>query len=210
MTKKINQTSTKANSKIHPKQSEINYINQENYHSNKKSKCSVTRCICIQLLVLLCCLVLAAIIIPIIVIILDTKVNPCQTTYTDSFTYLTTPTTQQCTQWKIFTTGLTCSSYSKMRIYGSNDPTGITITDSATVTAFAVALRYNTSLNTLYNGIIWRAGTSCWGGYELSSVIQCGCGQGYTIRPCTYTSYWGGINSVTCNAQSQTLSVTFE
>ncbi|CAF1474571.1 unnamed protein product [Adineta ricciae] len=56
-----------------------------------------------------------------------------------------------------------------MRIYGSNDPNGVTITDSATVTALGVALRYNTSLIALLNGVYWRAG-ACESDYGISST----------------------------------------
>ncbi|UJR07315.1 hypothetical protein I4U23_011603 [Adineta vaga] len=204
---KSSSSSSKTTSKIPPKQLEIG---NQNHVSTPKSRCSVSRCVCIQLLVLLCLLVLAAIIIPIIVIVLDTRTNSCATTYSDSFTNGATPTTQ-CTNWRIFTTGLTCTSYSKMRIYGSNDPKGITITDTTVVTALAIGLRYNTSsIIAPLNGINWRAGSECWGGYHIGSAAYCSCPTGYSIRPCVGNAYWGGINGATCNAPSQTLSIDFE
>ncbi|UJR07316.1 hypothetical protein I4U23_011603 [Adineta vaga] len=202
---KSSSSSSKTTSKIPPKQLEIG---NQNHVSTPKSRCSVSRCVCIQLLVLLCLLVLAAIIIPIIVIVLDTRTNSCATTYSDSFTTGVTATTQ-CTNWRIFTTGLTCTSYSKMRIYGSNDPTGITITDASAVTALAVALRYNTTLIVRYNGINWRVGTD-WSGYEITSTGAHTCSAGYTIRPCAGNVHWGGMNGATCNPTSQTLSISFE
>ncbi|UJR07317.1 hypothetical protein I4U23_011604 [Adineta vaga] len=204
---KSSSSSSKTTSKIPPKQLEIG---NQNHVSTPKSRCSVSRCVCIQLLVLLCLLVLAAIIIPIIVIVLDTRTNSCATTYSDSFTTGVTATTQ-CTNWRIFTTGLTCTSYSKMRIYGSNDPTGITITDTTVVTALAIGLRYNTSsIISPLNGINWRVG-SCGSGYEITSLGTCICSStGYTIRPCHGNPSWGAIAGASCSGPTQTMSISFE
>ena len=99
-----------------------------------------------------------------------------------------------------------------MRIYGSNDPVGITVTDPNTVTALAIALRYNTTMALTYNGVPWRV-WPCSSGYEItSSGSACSCTTGYyTIRPCPWINgYWGGIASVSCNAASQTMSLSFE
>ncbi|CAF1436687.1 unnamed protein product [Adineta ricciae] len=177
------------------------------------SRWSVPRCVCIQLLVVLGMLVLAAIIIPIVVLVLDNRSSssPCAVTYSQSFTAFTTQAAQ-CTAWQQFAASLTCTSYSKMRIYGSNDPVGITVTDPNTVTALAIALRYNTTMALTYNGIPWRV-WPCSSGYEItSSGSTCSCTTGYyTIRPCPWVSgYWGGIASASCNAASQTMSLSFE
>ena len=97
-----------------------------------------------------------------------------------------------------------------MRIYGSNDPTGITITDTSVVTALAIGLRYNaSSLVAPLNGIRWRVGTD-WSGYEITSTGGLTCSTGYTIRPCAGNIHWGGINGATCSPTSQTLSISFE
>ena len=138
----------------------------------------------------------------------DSIVLACAKTYSDSFTSGVTATTQ-CASWRSFTTGLTCTTYSKMRIYGSNDPTGIIITDVSTVTALAVALRYNTTLIARYNGINWRVGPD-WSGYEITSTGGHTCSTGYTIRPCAGNLHWGGIAGATCSPLSQTLSISFE
>ncbi|CAF1441160.1 unnamed protein product [Adineta ricciae] len=180
--------------------------------SKSASRCSTSRCLCIQLLVLLALLVLAAVIIPIVVLILENQssTSPCAVTYFQSFTAFTTQTAQ-CTAWQQFAASLTCTSYSKMRIYGSNDPIGITVTDPNTVTALAVALRYNTTIVINNNGITWRV-WPCSSGYEItSSGCSCCCTTGYyTIRPCPWINgYWGGIASASCNAASQTMSLSF-
>ncbi|CAF1300819.1 unnamed protein product [Adineta ricciae] len=196
-------SSSKTTSQTAPKQLKIQKQNPQ------KSKCTVSRCVCIQLIFLLALVLLAAIIIPVIVIVLaNSGSNSCAKTYSDSFTSGVTATTQ-CTSWRSFTTGLTCTTYSKMRIYGSNDPTGITIADVSTVTALAVALKYNTTLIARYNGINWRVGPD-WSGYEITSTGGHTCSTGYTVRPCAGNLHWGGIAGATCSPLSQTLSISFE
>ncbi|CAF1225307.1 unnamed protein product [Adineta steineri] len=174
-----------------------------------KSKCSVSRFIGFELLILLLLLVLAALIIPIVVVVLDTRSSPCSTTYSQTFTSGVTTTTQ-CTAWVAFTNSLTCSSYSLMRIYGSNDPVGITVDSSSVVTAFAQSLRYNFTFGISYNGITWRVGP-CGNGGEIGATGSlCACGSGYTMRPCYTSPNWGGIVGTTCNAATQTMSLHFE
>ncbi|CAF1120630.1 unnamed protein product [Adineta steineri] len=178
--------------------------------SATKSKCSVSRCIGLELLILLLLLVLAALIIPIVVVVLDTR-SSCSTTYSQTFTSGVTPT-DQCTAWRVFTTGLTCSSYSLMQMYGSNDPVGITVDSSSVATALAYALRYNATFGISYNGITWKI-DSCGGGssYEITATgYTCNCVSGYTIRPCIGSSSWGGITGTPCSAATQTMSLHFE
>ncbi|CAF1599231.1 unnamed protein product, partial [Adineta ricciae] len=184
---------------IPSKKLETRDLNQSNNYSTRKSKCTIRRCICLQLLILLGLLTLAALIIPIVVLVYGN----------DTFTYTAFPTTAQCSNWQTFTSTLTCRSYSKMHIYGSNDQTGAVLTDSFVVTALAAALRYNGSITINSNGAIWSVG-SCWGGYGIGSTGSCNCGNGYAVRPCvTSTYYWGGTAGTICNAQSQTLSISF-
>ncbi|CAF0768643.1 unnamed protein product [Adineta steineri] len=179
--------------------------------SETKSKCSVSRCVGLELLILLLLLVLAALIIPIVVIILDTRSSPCSTTYSQTFTSGVTPT-DQCTAWRVFTTGLTCSSYSLMQMYGSNDLVGITVTDSSVVTSLALALRYNSTLGVTYNGITWQVGQCSSGtSYVITATgILCNCASGYTMRPCHGDSNWGGMAGSTCGAGTQAMSLHFE
>ncbi|UJR11024.1 hypothetical protein I4U23_015208 [Adineta vaga] len=136
-------------------------------------------------------------------------IEACAKTYSDSFTNGVT-LASQCAAWQAFTSSLTCSSYSKMRLYGSNDPTGITVTDAATVTALAVALRYNTTIIAPSNGVQWRV-WPCSGGYEISSTgTACSNPIGYVIRPCWPNGYWGGIMTANYPGPTQTMSISFE
>ncbi|CAF1370359.1 unnamed protein product [Adineta ricciae] len=167
---------------IPSKKLETRDLNQSNNYSTRKSKCTIRR---------------------------YNVNNSCAVTYSDTFTYTAFPTTAQCSNWQTFTSTLTCRSYSKMHIYGSNDQTGAVLTDSFVVTALAAALRYNGSITINSNGAIWSVG-SCWGGYGIGSTGSCNCGNGYAVRPCvTSTYYWGGTAGTICNAQSQTLSISF-
>ena len=93
---------------------------------------------------------------------------------------------------------------------GSNNPTGITLTNPSMVAAIAQALRTNTAYGPVSsNGFSWIVGP-CGGGYELTSTgIICRCNTGYTIRPCIGNRNWGAINSNTCSAGTQTMTLTF-
>ncbi|CAF0796124.1 unnamed protein product [Adineta steineri] len=137
------------------------------------------------------------------------KYKDCTTTYSQSFINGVTPTTQ-CTAWITFAAGLTCTSYSSLRIYGSNDPTGLTISDPYVVTAIAVALRANTTYSATSNGYTWIVGV-CGSGYEITATgTLCTCNSGYTIRPCIGgTANSGGIAGSTCPTGTQTLSLDF-
>ncbi|CAF1415861.1 unnamed protein product [Adineta ricciae] len=107
--------------------------------SKPNSKCSVSRVLCIQGLIILFLLTLAAVIIPIVVLVMDTtnRGSPCATTYSQSFVYNTIPTTQ-CAAWQTFTSTLTCTKYTLL-----------------------LGLRYNTTISATSNGVNWRVG-SCW------------------------------------------------
>ena len=93
---------------------------------------------------------------------------------------------------------------------GSNNPTGITLTNAAYVAAIAQALRTNSAYGAVSsNGYSWMVG-SCGGGYELSANGNiCRCNSGYIARPCIGNSNWGGINGATCGGGTQTITITF-
>jgi len=95
-------------------------------------------------------------------------------------------------------------------LYGSNDPVGINVTSSAVVTAIISALRTGSSYSASSNGYTWSVGT-CGSGSELSATGSiCSCPTGYIIRTCIGNANWGGINSATCSATSQTISLSVQ
>ena len=117
----------------------------------------------------------------------------------------------QCSAWNTFRALLVSSrSYSTLTMSGSNNPTGITLTNPSIVAAIAQALRTNTAYGPASsNGYSWRVGP-CGGGYELTSTGSiCRCNTGYTVRPCIGNSNWGAINTFTCSAGTQTMTITF-
>ncbi|CAF1189861.1 unnamed protein product [Didymodactylos carnosus] len=97
---------------------------------------------------------------------------------------------------------------------GTNNPVGISISDSIVISKIA---------NALYNGINytspliighrWNVGI-CGFGIELNldspSLCHCIYSQGYAVRPCIGNMNWGGINGDTCSASNQTMTVTFQ
>jgi hypothetical protein len=115
--------------------------------------------------------------------------------------------TAQCTAWNTFRASLT-GTYSSITIKGTNDMVGVTCT-GATANTLCQALRTNTAVGpTVCGARTWKTGT-CGSGIELSANGDtCSCSNGYIVRPCiTSTVNWGGVNGVTCNAASQTMTV---
>lgn len=127
--------------------------------------------------------------------------------YAQSFTSGST-SVSQCTAWDNFRVLLVSSSYTSLMINGTNDPRGITLTNSVMVNAIAQALRTNTTYGPVSsNGYSWMVGP-CGGGYELTTTgSTCNCNTGYTLRPCIGNYNWGGINNATCGASRQTMTI---
>ncbi len=98
-----------------------------------------------------------------------------------------------------------------MTMMGTNDPTGITLTNPTYILGIATALRTNTAYGPVSsNGYSWAVGT-CGNGLELTATGSiCQCNTGYTVRPCIGDLNWGAINGYTCGASSQTMTVIFQ
>ncbi|CAF4219404.1 unnamed protein product [Adineta steineri] len=116
----------------------------------------------------------------------------------------------QCTAWLTFQSQLVSRPYTSMTIKGTNNPTGITLTNSAYVLGLATALRTNTPYGPVFSdGYLWAVGL-CGGFYELTTTGSvCQCNTGYTLRPCIGNGNWGAINGHACGASSQTMTVIF-
>lgn len=129
--------------------------------------------------------------------------------YSQYFSSSVTPTSQ-CSAWVTFQSLLVNGSYISLTISGSNDPTGIILTNPSYANAIANALRTNTTYGSVSsNGYSWSVG-ACGGGLELTATsLVCSCNTGYTVRPCVGNLNWGGINGAACGAASQTMTVTF-
>jgi len=134
-------------------------------------------------------------------------------TYSEYFTGGTAynSSTSQYINWGTFIGQLTPRTYLSVTIKGSNDATGVSVTDPTVATAIASALYNGTQGSTWTSGgRTWAVGT-CGLGMELSaSNSVCNCTTpGYIVRPQIANTNWGGINGATCDAGSQTLTVVF-
>jgi len=136
--------------------------------------------------------------------------------YSENFTAGVVPT-NQCTSWKKFTSQLVNRQYTSMKIYGSRNPTGITITDTNIISSITNSLRTSTSSNFHYfgSGPYYRVG-QCGNGIELSigssSTGLCTCTSEYTIRPCHGTTNFGEIGLMTgnsCFGSTQSMTIEF-
>jgi hypothetical protein len=112
----------------------------------------------------------------------------------------------QCNSWNDFTDNrLVQGEYSSITMSGTFDPNGITCSDPAVATQLCQAMHNHSFTSAFCDGHVWNVG-QC-GGTELSlDFTACSCTFGYTVRPCTGTS-WGGINTATCGAQNQNMTV---
>ncbi|RMD99123.1 MAG: hypothetical protein D6812_12175 [Deltaproteobacteria bacterium] len=116
----------------------------------------------------------------------------------------------QCIAWKAYRASLTKPSYSSVTIRGTFDTTGVTCTGSAADT-LCKALKNGQAVSVNCNGRNWRTGNCAVTGesIELSaagSICQCP-SPNYIVRPCIGNANWGGANTATCGAPSQTIEV---
>lgn len=119
--------------------------------------------------------------------------------------------------WTAFRASLT-GTYTTMSI-SNNLGASITVTD-ANVQSIADALRTAT-VGTNFSVVIgvntWRviqgcvAGTADANSIYLTNSGACDCGGGgkYTVRPMIKNANWGGLNGASCNAPTQTITVSF-
>jgi hypothetical protein len=118
---------------------------------------------------------------------------------------------EQCDAWNDFLDNqLTNGTYSSITMSGTFDPTGVTCSDPAAATQICQALHNRSFASVFCDGRAWNVG-SC-GGTELSvDTGICFCsGLSRTVRPCTGGNVWGGVNTSTCDAPSQTMTVVCE
>jgi len=129
-------------------------------------------------------------------------------TYSQSFTQ-NVVATAQCTAWNSWRAGLT-GTYTSVTLSGSNDTTGRTCTGTAANT-LCQALHNGTAATVTCGGFTWNVDFCSGMTWELTADnAACNCtSPGYNIRPCINTNGdWGGINTQTCAAPSQSLTVT--
>jgi hypothetical protein len=127
----------------------------------------------------------------------------------DFFQFQSAPT--QCDSWNDFRANqLTSGSYGRVSVSGTFNSTGVTCDDPAAATQICQALHSGGFASLFCNGHSWNVG-QC-GGVELSvdtGVCFCNSGGVDTVRPCLGDE-WGGLNTSTCFAPSQTMTVVCE
>jgi hypothetical protein len=139
------------------------------------------------------------------------EVRTCRVTpYSDSFTTGVSPTTAQCNDWDTWRASVDAVGCSMVVISGTFDTTGVACTDPVVVEAIGDALRTGTAGSWTCDGRTWYT-SICGPGLELvGSGDDCHCSDpGHILRPCIANLNWGGVNTDTCAAPSQTMTVTF-
>jgi len=147
------------------------------------------------------------------------KADSAPVTFSQAFTTGVTPTQAIVDAWNNFRSQLT-GTYTQFTFSSSTGPT-ITVSDPTKVQTLANAIRTTNTAgvstvvvtqqtigsNTWY--VTYGCATSSIVAVEFTNVGGCSCGNGFTLRPAIGNSNWGGANGTTCNAASQTLSLTF-
>lgn len=117
--------------------------------------------------------------------------------------------------WNSFKSQLTPHPYTSLKVSGSNNPTGVTLTDTAAIANIAQAMNTMTPYSVTTGGNTWTVGINACGSGVLLAVNapNCNCdgaaGNLYLFRPEIGSSNWGGINTPTCNGPSQTMNIDF-
>jgi len=132
--------------------------------------------------------------------------------WTESFTSGATSdlTSPACISWNAFRARLT-STYNKVTISGSSDPTGVSCSGPNADT-ICKALASGTKVGSIAcDGRNWQVGDCGTSSIELSANgNMCACTTGYVARPCIGNSNWGGAGTDTCYAPSQSITVRCE
>ena len=141
-----------------------------------------------------------------------TGTNGATLVYNQPFTGGATygPSSPQGIAWSNFVASLLSSGCTGFTMKGSNDPVGVTCTDPVTAQNIADALRLGTTYSGSSDGFNWVASDACCGP-ELTNTGSFGncMNPGYTVRPDIANDNWGGINTTTCGAPTQTMEVDF-
>jgi len=132
-------------------------------------------------------------------------------TYSGSCVTGFAPPPSACTRWDTWRAGLG-TTYTRVTIRGTFNAAGVSCTNPAVVNGLATALRTGANFSMSCDGRAWSLrGTRYNGERGIDPPAACSssnCPSGYIVRPCQ-GSNWGGVNTATCNAPSQTMAVDF-
>lgn len=118
---------------------------------------------------------------------------------------------QQCGAWNNFIDNLlVSSSYNRITMSGSFDPNGVTCTNPIAATQICQALHNRTVASVVCDGHTWNVG-DCIGPEISVDTGVCLCqAQSRSVRPCIFNLNWGGVNTQTCGAPTQNMTVVCE
>ncbi|MEX2231786.1 MAG: HYR domain-containing protein [Cyclobacteriaceae bacterium] len=137
--------------------------------------------------------------------------------WTDSFIGGQQPTAEQCEKWTTFLTELSGKNFASVKLSGTFDEQGKSISDPVAATQLAALLSSKTAGVVNVGSDYWVV-TLCGGGacntpsVTLSykgNQAECDCSDNYTLRPHAAGPNWGGVNSQSCSGPSQTMSLEF-
>ncbi len=122
------------------------------------------------------------------------------------FTQFVPATAQQCTDWNEWRSTI-LTDHTMVSISGTNDMAGRVCTGDE-ARQICDALRDGVFFSIFCDGHTWFV-DNC-GGIELTADdLQCSCvSPGYSVRPCIAAQEWGGVNTSTCGAPTQTINIT--
>jgi len=150
------------------------------------------------------------------------SVTPTQSTgvtFSQTFTNGASPGTTIENAWTTFRGKLT-GTYTQF-VWSSTNGSSITVTHASNVQTIANALRTGTTgtnVSVVIGSNTWRVAQNCSvttptpaNAIEFTNDALCSCGGSgkYTMRPFIRNQNWGGTNQSTCNAPTQTITITF-
>ncbi|HEX8040885.1 MAG TPA: hypothetical protein VF490_17130, partial [Chryseosolibacter sp.] len=138
-------------------------------------------------------------------------------TWSDSFIQGQAPTTAQCQNWSNFLSQLANKSFASVTLSGTFDQTGKTIADATAATALANLLSTGASGTVYFGNEYWTVSTCGSGACGTPSITLsvngnqsgCDCGDTYAVRPQANNANWGGVNTTSCSAVSQSMTLEF-
>ena len=150
------------------------------------------------------------------------SITPTQATgvtFSQTFTNNTSPGTAIENAWTTFRSQLT-GTYTQF-VWSSTNGSSITVSHASNVQTIANALRTGTTgtnVSVVIGSNTWRVAQNCSitsptpsNAIEFTNDGLCSCGGTgrYTMRPFIRNGNWGGTNQSTCNAPTQTITITF-
>jgi hypothetical protein len=132
--------------------------------------------------------------------------------FSEDFVFSDTPF-EQCDRWNAYLLHqLDFNPYQSITVSGTFDPVGVTCTDPGAASDICHVLHDDITfpVSIVCDGHTWNVGL-CGVGVELTvDTLPCACNTGRVVRPCIGNPNWGGVNTETCGAPSQSITVVCE